>query len=159
MLQMAWQSLDHNEILNVRWAAADPNPMAQKREARRIEEQAADAIRRVLPEAFIAELEGRDPEAKKQRILESNYRVEEYGAPDDIVDVREAQVVEPAGITPKDSRLEEASENVSRLKEVSNSGDGKILSISIITALKGYKTKLLKVDMKHSTSLVDYDSS
>ena len=30
---MAHQAFDHNEILNVRWATADPNPMAQAREA------------------------------------------------------------------------------------------------------------------------------
>src|SRR3954464_10268065 len=52
---MAHQSLDHEEILNVRWATADPNPMAQAREARRIEEVAAEAVRRALPADFIAE--------------------------------------------------------------------------------------------------------
>lgn len=49
---MAQQSFDNEEILNVRWATVDPNPASQKREARKIEEQAADAIRRILPPEF-----------------------------------------------------------------------------------------------------------
>ncbi|KAA8572455.1 hypothetical protein EYC84_003075 [Monilinia fructicola] len=67
---MAHQSLDHSEILNVRWATADPNPMAQAREVRRIEEQAAEAVRRALPAEFVAEIEGRDPEARKRKRIE-----------------------------------------------------------------------------------------
>jgi hypothetical protein len=81
---MAHQSLDHDEVLNVRWATADPNPMAQKREARRLEEQAADAIRAALPAEYVAELEGRDPEAKKRRRIEGSYGLEGYEAPDNV---------------------------------------------------------------------------
>jgi hypothetical protein len=77
---MAHQSLDHNEILNVRWATADPNPMAQKREVRRIEEQAAEAVRRALPQEFVDELEGR---TKRQKV-ESGFGLAGYDAPDDI---------------------------------------------------------------------------
>ncbi|KAI0146346.1 hypothetical protein GGR57DRAFT_287247 [Xylariaceae sp. FL1272] len=94
---MAHQSLDHEEILNVRWATADPNPMAQAREARRIEEQAAEAIRRALPAEFVAEIEGRDPEAKKRRKIESGFGLEGYEAPDDVYFARGAQAVNPAG--------------------------------------------------------------
>ena len=69
---MAHQSLDHSETLNVRWATVDPNPVAQKREARKVEEQAAEAIRRALPASYVAELEGRryygtDPEEERKR--------------------------------------------------------------------------------------------
>lgn len=46
---MAHQSLDNTEILNVRWASEDPNPAAKSREKRRIEEEAMDAVRRLLP--------------------------------------------------------------------------------------------------------------
>lgn len=94
---MAHQSLDHNEILNVRWATADPNPMAQAREARRIEEQAAEAVRRALPEEFVAEIEGRDPEARKRRKLESSYGLEGYEAPDEVHFARGANAVNPRG--------------------------------------------------------------
>lgn len=79
---MAHQSLDNNEILNVRWATADPNPQAQKREVRLIEEQAADAIRRALPEAFVREIEGRDPDAKRRRKDEGSFGLEGYEASD-----------------------------------------------------------------------------
>lgn len=94
---LAHQSFDHEEILNVRWATADPNPMAQAREARRIEEQAAEAIRRALPAEFVAEIEGRDPEARKRRKIESGFGLEGYEAPDDIYFARGAQAVNPIG--------------------------------------------------------------
>lgn len=94
---MAHQSLDHEEVLNVRWATADPNPMAQAREARRIEEQAAEAIRRALPAEFVAEIEGKDPEARKRRKIESSYGLEGYEAPDDVHFARGAQAVNPLG--------------------------------------------------------------
>jgi hypothetical protein len=94
---MAHQALDHTEILNVRWATADPNPMSQAREARRIEEQAAEAVRRALPEAFVAEIEGRDPEARKRRKIESSFGLEGYEAPDDVYFARGAQSVNPLG--------------------------------------------------------------
>ncbi|KAK4189640.1 hypothetical protein QBC35DRAFT_492596 [Podospora australis] len=94
---MAHQSLDHNEILNVRWATADPNPMAQKREARRIEEQAAEAIRKALPAEFIAEIEGKDPEARKRRKIESSYGLDGYEAPDEVHFARGPNAVNPRG--------------------------------------------------------------
>ncbi|KAH8908966.1 hypothetical protein BR93DRAFT_926088 [Coniochaeta sp. PMI_546] len=94
---MAHQSLDHDEILNVRWATADPNPLSQKREARRIEEQAAEAIRRALPAEFVAEIEGRDPEARKRRKLESSYGLEGYEAPDEVHFARGPNAVNPRG--------------------------------------------------------------
>ncbi|KAF4976053.1 hypothetical protein FZEAL_7231 [Fusarium zealandicum] len=94
---MAHQSLDHEEILNVRWATADPNPMAQAREVRRIEEQAADAIRRALPADFVAEIEGKEPEARKRRKIESSYGLEGYEAPDEVHFARGAQSVNPLG--------------------------------------------------------------
>ncbi|KAK1655519.1 RNA recognition domain-containing protein [Colletotrichum phormii] len=94
---MAHQSLDHEEILNVRWATADPNPMAQAREARRIEEQAAEAVRRALPAEFVAEIEGKDPEARKRRKIESSYGLEGYEAPDEVHFARGANAVNPVG--------------------------------------------------------------
>lgn len=94
---MAHQSLDHNEVLNVRWATADPNPMAQAREARRVEEQAAEAIRRALPAEFVAEIEGKDPDARKRRKLESAYGLDGYEAPDDVHFARGVQAVNPRG--------------------------------------------------------------
>ncbi|KAL2760772.1 hypothetical protein ACRALDRAFT_1025736 [Sodiomyces alcalophilus JCM 7366] len=94
---MAHQSLDHEEILNVRWATVDPNPMAKARDARRIEEQAAEAIRRALPAEFIAEIEGKDPEARKRRKIESSYGLEGYEAPDEVHYARGPNAVNPVG--------------------------------------------------------------
>lgn len=94
---MAHQSLDNEEILNVRWATADPNPMAQKREARRADEQAAEAIRLALPAEFVAQIEGKDPEARKRRRIEGNYGLEGYEAPDEVHFARGRQAVNPVG--------------------------------------------------------------
>lgn len=104
---MAHQALDHNEVLNVRWATADPNPMAQAREARKIEEQAAEAIRRALPEEYIAEIEGRDPEARKRRKIESSYGLEGYEAPDEVHFARGANAVNPRGRQQEEGDLEQ----------------------------------------------------
>jgi hypothetical protein len=90
-------ALDHDEILNVRWATADPNPLSQKREARHIEEQAAEAIRRALPAEFVAEIEGKDPEARKRRKFESSYGLEGYEAPDEVHFARGPNAVNPRG--------------------------------------------------------------
>jgi hypothetical protein len=87
---MAHQALDNNEVLNVRWATVDPNPGAQKREVRRIEEQAAEAIRKALPPAYVAAIEGGGAadgdaeEARKRRRLEGGFGLEGYEASDDV---------------------------------------------------------------------------
>jgi hypothetical protein len=71
--------------------------MARAREARRIEEQAAEAIRRALPAEYIAEIEGKDPEARKRRKIESSYGLEGYEAPDEIYFAQGPNAVNPAG--------------------------------------------------------------
>ena len=58
--------------------------MAQKREARKIEEQAAEAVRRALPEEFVREIEGRDPDAKRRKRIEAGFGLEGYEAPDQV---------------------------------------------------------------------------
>ncbi len=90
---MANQALDNSEILNVRWATVDPNPLSQKREAARIEEQAAEAVRRALPADFVAELEGREtPDMKRRRLVESGFGLEGYEAPDEVWHARSKEI-------------------------------------------------------------------
>ncbi|KAJ9603380.1 Pre-mRNA-splicing factor [Cladophialophora chaetospira] len=82
---MAHQALDNSEVLNVRWATVDPNPLSQKREAARIEEQAAEAVRRALGTKAVREIEGRETrEEREQRKIESSYGLEGYEAPEEI---------------------------------------------------------------------------
>ena len=87
---MAHQALDNNEVLNVRWATQDPNPGAQKREVRRIEEQAAEAIRKALPPEYVAAIEGGGAaeadaaDARKRRRIEGGFGLEGYEASDDV---------------------------------------------------------------------------
>ncbi|KAH7122695.1 RNA binding protein [Dendryphion nanum] len=145
---MAHQSLDHSEILNVRWATVDPNPAAQKREAARIEEQAAEAIRKALPASYVAELEGRmDPEQKKRRKIEGSFGLQGYEAPDDVWYAKEkaefAAAREGRGmIEGGEVGMEEDEEDTyGALVPVDNGEEGVgngILSGSTLAALKGY---------------------
>ncbi|KAK5089873.1 Pre-mRNA-splicing factor [Lithohypha guttulata] len=82
---MAHQALDNNEILNVRWATVDPNPLSAKRELARIDEQAAEAVRRALGEKAVRQIEGRETaEEKAQRRLEAGFGLEGYEAPETV---------------------------------------------------------------------------
>lgn len=142
---MAHQALDNGEILNVRWATADPNPQAQKREAARIEEQAAEAIRKALPAAYVAEIEGRaDPEAKKRRKIEGSFGLQGYEAPDDVWLAKEKAdwQAQKDGVPTGQLQIEEGDGGddvyaALQQRQEPNRGDG-ILSGSTLAALKGF---------------------
>ncbi|KAL2825652.1 hypothetical protein BDW59DRAFT_72017 [Aspergillus cavernicola] len=133
---MAHQSLDHSEILNVRWATVDPNPLAQKREARRLEEQAAEAVRRALPAEFVAELEGRDPEAKKRKKIEGSYGLQGYEPPDEVwfARAKELEAAEELEAPDQPLMLEGAASLAAQ--DGTGSGGG-IFSSSTVAALRG----------------------
>lgn len=136
---MAHQSLDHNEILNVRWATVDPNPLAQKREARKIEEQAAEAVRRALPEEFVREIEGRDPEAKKRKRIEGGFGLQGYEAPDAIWYARSRQLEDGA----KNEEMLNGDENlmIDQAPPEELTGNEGIFSSSTLSALQNYSAK------------------
>lgn len=140
---MAHQALDHDEILNVRWATLDPNPQAQKREARKIEEQAAEAIRRALPEAFVREIEGRDPEAKRRRREEGNFGLEGYEASDNVWFASEKAKMaledqqEQARLMAPDQQLL-LEPNSGAASHPTSQQQGRLLSASTLAALNGY---------------------
>jgi hypothetical protein len=157
---MAHQSLDHSEILNVRWATADPNPMAQAREVRKIEEQAAEAVRRALPAEFVAEIEGRDPEARKRKKIEGGFRLVGYEAPDDVYFARGANAVNPIGRQgmelEEEQRLMIEADQVEKA-EVEESG---ILTSSTLAALQSTQGSFASKPKAAAPSgpLVAYDS-
>lgn len=169
---MAHQSLDHSEILNVRWATVDPNPAAQKREARRIEEQAADAIRAALPADFVAEMEGRDPEARKRRRVEGGFGLQGYEAPDEVWFAAEKARVDGGGQleAPEERYLIEGGEDVEgeedmvvsvqqlQSQQQQQQDTGGILSGSTLAALKGYKVNTAKKPEPAKGPLVGYGS-
>jgi hypothetical protein len=147
---MAHQALDNQEVLNVRWATVDPNPAAQKREAQRIEEQAAEAIRRALPPEYVAALEGRDADSRKRRKVEGSFGLEGYEAPDNVwyEKLKSDWVAEQQGIghTPGPAAIESAHDPAHdpRLIEEGPSGqtdsheheEGGILPGATLAALK-----------------------
>ncbi|KAI4107559.1 MAG: hypothetical protein L6R37_001519 [Teloschistes peruensis] len=141
---MAHQALDHTEVLNVRWATVDPNPLAQKREARKIEEQAAEAVRRALPEEFVREIEGRDPEARKRKRIEGGFGLEGYQAPDEIWYAKARQIENGdtalQGNIGEQSLLVEDGHPVST-EEKDAGGGGAIFSDSTLAALKSYSAQ------------------
>lgn len=150
----------------------DPNPAAQKREARRIEEQAAEAIRKALPAAYIAEIEGRDPEQKKRRKIEGSFGLQGYEAPDDVWYAKEKseweQAKEMDRLGAPDERLmieggdgdvadeDEYSANP-LLQEPTSAANG-ILSTSTLAALKGYKATSAPKAAPSAGPLVGYGS-
>jgi hypothetical protein len=106
---MACQSLDNDEILNVRWATEDPNPTSKVAEKRRLEEIGQAAIR--------ARMDPRVVDAMQAvRALEEG---REYHANDDIGDEElEVGIDEPEG---KRRRIEgpENSEEPEEMEELS----------------------------------------
>ena len=93
---MACQSLDNDEILNVRWATEDPNPTSKVAEKRRLEEIGREAIQAKMDPRIVdamrsmraledgVELDDMDPEpevdsrgAKRQRMIEDDKDEEE----------------------------------------------------------------------------------
>ncbi|KIW09055.1 uncharacterized protein PV09_00004 [Verruconis gallopava] len=165
---MAHQSLDHEEVLNVRWATVDPNPAAQKREARAIEEQAAAAIRAALPPDYVAQLEGRDPEATKRRKIEGSFGLEGYEAPDDVWQAREQAnwIANKMGLDEGGQR-EVAESREERLiadgspeaeETPASTTDNGIFSSSTLTALNGRKFTTAKSAPTPSGPLVAYGS-
>ncbi|CRG88651.1 Pre-mRNA-splicing factor cwc2 [Talaromyces islandicus] len=156
---MAHQSLDHSEILNVRWATVDPNPLAQKREAQRLEEQAAEAVRRALPAEFVAELEGRDPEAKKRKKIEGSFGLDGYEPSDEIWYARTKEVEgssEQQQLQIEDSAAASSETQISQATQQSTGGG--ILSNSTIAALKGFSTVAKPASTNPGGSLVAYGS-
>lgn len=147
---MAHQSLDHNEILNVRWATVDPNPMAQARDKRRVEEQAAAAIRAALPAEFVAEIEGKDPAAVKRRRIEGSFGLRGYEAPEEVWYARGQGAVNPAGDSTGRHDMQfltdgygddEANDGGNAHGQGGYKGEeesGGILSDATLKALKGY---------------------
>ncbi|TPX08211.1 uncharacterized protein E0L32_001893 [Thyridium curvatum] len=161
---MAHQSLDHEEVLNVRWATADPNPMAQAREARRIEEQAAEAVRRALPAEFVAEIEGKDPEARKRRKIESSYGLDGYEAPDEVHFARGVNAVNPVGrqgytLEEEQRLMIENGDADGRQQETADDAGG-IFSSSTLRALNSAKVAVASKPKTAAPAgpLVSYDS-
>ncbi|KAI1918662.1 Pre-mRNA-splicing factor [Ophidiomyces ophidiicola] len=132
---MAHQSLDHNEVLNVRWATVDPNPSAQKREAQRIDEQAAEAIRKALPAEFVAELEGRDPEARKRKKIEGGFGLQGYEPPDEVW-YAQTKRIEEAGTDKLEPRAQQPLIQDSPSANNANEGGG-ILTDAVLATLRG----------------------
>lgn len=178
---MAHQSLDHNETLNVRWATVDPNPAAQKREVRKIEEQAADAIRRALPASYVAELEGRkyegaDPEEeRKRRKIDGGFGLKGYDAPDHVWYASEKARIEGAGDQkmledlPGDTELNSENEDeplriehIQKAAQSQQASNGGILGASTLAALQGFKAGPsnggLVTESKSAGPLVGYGS-
>ncbi|KIX09100.1 uncharacterized protein Z518_00178 [Rhinocladiella mackenziei CBS 650.93] len=144
---MAHQALDHNEILNVRWATVDPNPLSAKREAARIEEQAAEAVRRALGDRATREIEGRETqEEREQRRIESGYGLEGYEAPEEIWFNQQKELegqrmgergLLEAPVSAQESAPEAASDAPKATDEANREEKG-ILTGSTLSALKGY---------------------
>ena len=122
-------------------ATVAPNPMAQKRAARKIEEQAAEAVRRALPEEFVREIEG-DPEARKRRKIEEGFGLKGYEAPDEIWYAKSRTVTggnEMAQVEGGEGQY--LIHDAPPEEKENGKGGGGILSSSTLAALKDYSAK------------------
>lgn len=114
--------------------------MAQKREARRLEEQAAEAVRRALPAAFVAEIEGRDPEAKKRKKIEGSFGLQGYDVPDDVWHARTRQLEDAsqaAQLEAPEQPLMIESTSTPAQTEQHQPQSNSIFSSSALSALRG----------------------
>jgi hypothetical protein len=170
---MAHQALDNNEVLNVRWATVDPNPLSAKREAARIEEQAAEAVRRALGARAVRQIEGRESkEERDQRSLESRYGLEGYEAPEEIWFNQQQQLegqqradetalLLEAAPSANESGHDPANVNMPQQEETTRpqeeSGNG-IFNRSTLAALKGYTSTVQPSPSAPAGPLVAYGS-
>ncbi|KAK4996849.1 Pre-mRNA-splicing factor [Elasticomyces elasticus] len=140
---MAHQPLDHTETLNVRWATVDPNPAAQKREVRKIEEQAAEAIRRALPAEYVAEIEGRGQgweEARKRRKIEGSFGLQGYEANDEVWYAAEkARLAAPEQQALLDAPQEDNAKGTAPPQTEVADGGGGIIPSDLLQKLNSYK--------------------
>lgn len=156
---MAHQSLNNSEVLNVRWATQDPNPVAAARDARRAEEQAAIAIRRALPQEFLDELEGRGGKEKRKRL---DYGLEGYQPPDEVWYQRGLGAVNPAGRTQGIEGTEQLQLEAPKETAVLEADDA-IFNGRALNALRSLNFKQPQVEPAKSvqtrtSTLVAYDS-
>lgn len=133
--------------------------MAQKREARQLEEQAAEAVRRALPAAFVAEIEGRDPEAKKRKKIEGSFGLDGYDVPDDVWHARTRQLES----APEAAQLEAPEEQLmieSSYAQPEPEAQNGIFSSATVAALRGLAGGNVKTQAasKPSGPLVAYGS-
>ena len=130
---MACQSLDNDEILNVRWATEDPNPTSKVAEKRRLEELGQAAIRARMDPRVIDAMQA-------VRALEEG---REYHATDDIADEDlEAVVDGPGGGKrrriegPETEEPEGMMEEPSEPQEPEPKGSQGLLSVETLESLR-----------------------
>jgi hypothetical protein len=118
---MACQSLDNDEILNVRWATEDPNPETKISEKRRLEEIGQEAVRARLDPRIVDAVravraledgdelddeghlagEGAEPESKRRRIEEGPSEEEQERMMEE--SLRELEESKPKGLLSADT--------------------------------------------------------
>ncbi|KAI0775120.1 hypothetical protein BD413DRAFT_662477 [Trametes elegans] len=122
---MACQSLDNDEILNVRWATEDPNPISKVAEKRRLEDMGREAIQ--------AKMDPRIVEAvRSMRALEEGVDMDaEDDSPEDGRESKRQRLVEEA--EPSEEQVVEPPPSLQQEQPQQNSG---ILSADALEGLK-----------------------
>ncbi|EPY50957.1 RNA-binding protein Cwf2 [Schizosaccharomyces cryophilus OY26] len=157
---MAHQSLDNDECLNCRWATLDPNPASQARNQRRLEERAADVVKKLLPKEFLEDLQ----ESKtgkgnqKKRKLELEFGLEGYVPSDDLLyadgssSIRNQKSIEAS--TQHNQQKEASQENADQVEQSSTSSN-KFLDPDVLNDLR----RVSQPSQQKSPALVvGYDS-
>ncbi|KAF8072056.1 hypothetical protein FPV67DRAFT_1411165 [Lyophyllum atratum] len=88
---MACQSLDNDEILNVRWATEDPNPVQKVAEKRRIEEMGQEAIKARMDPRIVDAMRSVRALEDGDVLNEDDFGMEEQGDEEDQSDERDSK--------------------------------------------------------------------
>ncbi|KAL4075077.1 hypothetical protein V8B97DRAFT_1949392 [Scleroderma yunnanense] len=86
---MACQSLDNDEILNVRWATEDPNPVSKEQEKHRLEEQGQEAIKMRMDPRIVDAM-------RAVRALEEGALLDDEGHVLELVDGQDDEILRAA---------------------------------------------------------------
>lgn len=88
---MACQSLDNDEILNVRWATEDPNPESKQQEKRRLEEMGQEAIKERMDPRIVDAMRAVRALEEGEQLDDGGYVVEEADGDQEEEDGRQAK--------------------------------------------------------------------
>ncbi|WBW72116.1 zf-CCCH type zinc finger protein, Prp19 complex subunit, RNA-binding Cwf2 [Schizosaccharomyces osmophilus] len=157
---MAHQSLDNDECLNCRWATLDPNPASQARNQRRLEERAADVVKKLLPKEFLEDLQDSKTGKgnQKKRKLELEFGLKGYVPSDDLLyadgssSIRNQKSIEASSGPVQQTEVSEASADAT---EQTSASSNKFLKSDVLKDLR----KISQSSQQKSPALVaGYDS-
>ena len=126
---MACQSLDNDEILNVRWATEDPNPESKQQEKRRLEDLGQEAIRERMDPRVVDAM-------RAVRALEEGEQLDDDGYLVDEGDDQEEEEADGRQAKRRRMEIEDAPESEPQQPQQPPSLSNGLLSADTLESLK-----------------------